>query len=220
MINQYLTARFGGATNYNQVIRQNIQSAQGQVDELKNKLLSMGDGSIGSSTDLDIPDFKPNNQKTKSFFQRLEYGTNMQTAHGTSWFTITTDLGLALGYKLNDKNVIGIGASYKLGWGKDIHHIDMSSQGAGLRSFADIKIKKIFFLSGGFEYNYQKAFSSLRQIYPLNDWQRSGLIGMSKIVALKTKFFKKTKIQLLWDFLSYRQRPQTQAFKFRIGYNF
>ena len=219
-LNQYLNARFAGSVNFNQVIQQNFQSAQGQLEAFRNKMMSVGGGSFGNNGDFDIPGFKPNNQKTKSFLKRLEYGTNLQTAHGTSWFPITTDLGLSLGYQLNDKNIIGIGASYKIGWGKDIHHIDLSSQGAGFRSFADINIKKTFFLSGGFEYNYQKPFLSLQQLYFLNDWQQSGLVGLSKIVTLKTKFFKKTKIQLLWDFLSYQQRPQTQAFKFRVGYNF
>jgi hypothetical protein len=220
MVNQYLTTRFGGTANYNQVLQRNIQSAQGEVDELRNKLRSLTNGNYGNSGDFDMPDFKPNDQKTKSFFQRLEYGTNLQTAHGTYYFPITTDLGLSLGYKLSDKNIIGIGASYKVGWGKDIRHIDVSSEGAGFRSFLDINIKKTYFLSGGFEYNYQKPFSSFQQINYLKDWQQSGLIGMSKIVSLKTKVFKKTKIQLLWDFLSYQQRPQAQAFKFRIGYNF
>ena len=220
MVNQYLITRFGGTTNYNQIVQQNIQSAQGQVDELRNKLMSLKNGSYGNSGDFDMPGFKPKNQKSKSFLQRLEYGTNLQTAHGNSWYPITADIGLSLGYMINDKNVIGIGASYKVGWGKNIHNIDITNEGAGFRSFLDLNIKKSYFLSGGFEYNYQKPFNSLQQIYFLNDWQQSGLIGMSKIVSLKSKVFKKTKIQLLWDFLSYQQRPQTQAFKFRIGYNF
>jgi len=36
---------------------------------------------------------------------------------------------------------------------------------------------------------------------------------------LKTKFLKKTKMQLLWDFMSYDQKPRTQPIVFRIGYN-
>lgn len=198
------------------LIQRNLQSAQGQISQLRNKLGGFGSG----SGDLDMPDFKPNNQKTKTFFQRLEYGTNMQTATRNSFFPITTDLGLSLGYRLNDKNVVGVGASYKMGWGKDIKHINITSEGAGLRSFIDINIKKSFFISGGFEYNYQQPFNSLQQIYSLNDWSKSGLIGVSKIVSMNTKVFKKTKVQVLWDYLSYKQRPRTQAFKFRIGYSF
>jgi hypothetical protein len=219
MMNQNLTSRSGGTTNYNQALQRNIQSAQGQVDELRNKLM-LKNGNYGNSGDFDMPDFRPNNQRIKNFFQRLEYSTNLQSARGNSFFPITTDLGLSVGYKLNDKNIIGIGASYKIGWGKNISNIDITKQGAAFRSFLEINIRKSYFLSGGFEYNYQKPFNSLQQIYFLNDWQQSCLIGMSKIVSLKTKVFKKTKIQLLWDFLSYQQRPQMQALKFRIGYSF
>jgi hypothetical protein len=54
----------------------------------------------------------------------------------------------------------------------------------------------------------------------LSKWQQSGLVGISKVISIKSKFFKKTKLQLLWDFLSYEQVPRTQALKFRVGYNF
>jgi hypothetical protein len=113
-----------------------------------------------------------------------------------------------------------MGASYKVGWGNDISHVNVSSQGAGMRSFLDIRLKKSFFASGGFEYNYQQPFYDLRTVKSLSNWQQSGLIGVSKIVSMKAKVFKKAKIQLLWDFLSYEQVPRAQPLKFRIGYNF
>jgi hypothetical protein len=200
----------------NSIFQNKLQTAQGQIEALRNKLNSLG----GNRSDLEIPDFKPNNQKTKSFFQRLEYGTNVQTTRGNFYFPVTSDLGLSVGFRIDDKNIIGLGASYKVGWGKNISNISVSSQGAGFRSFLDINIKKRFFVSGGFEYNYQQPFQSLNVLNDLSSWQQSGLIGMSKIVSMNTKLFKKTKIQLLWDFLSYQQRPQTQALKFRIGYSF
>ncbi len=64
------------------------------------------------------------------------------------------------------------------------------------------------------------ASRSHQQINNLDDWQQSGLVGVSKIVSLKSKMFKKTKLQLLWDFLSYQQVPRTQALKFRLRYAF
>ncbi|MBS1918297.1 MAG: hypothetical protein JST87_18670, partial [Bacteroidetes bacterium] len=143
-----------------------------------------------------------------------------QTTKSSTFFPTTTDIGVSLGYKINDQNVIGIGSSYKIGWGTDIKHINLSSQGIGLRSFIDLQIKKSFFASGGFEYNYQQPFYSIADLHTFSNWQQSGLIGISKIVSLNTKVFKKTKLQLLWDFLSYQQIPKTQPFKFRIGYNF
>jgi hypothetical protein len=173
---------------------------------------------------MDMPDFKPNNQKTKSFWKRLEYGTNLQTQKSNNFFPTTSDIGLSVGYKLSDKSIIGIGGSYKVGWGKDIRNIAISSEGAGLRSFLDVKLKGSFFASGGYEYNYQPLTVSetiTPDIAAQGDkWQQSGLVGISKIISLKSKTFKKTKAQLLWDFLSYQQQPRTQAVKFRVGYSF
>jgi len=114
---------------------------------------------------------------------------------------------------------LGIGGSYKLGWGPDIGHIKISGQGASLRSYGDFRIKKSLFASAGFEYNYQQPFDP-GDFPGLMNWQQSGLIGLSKIISLKTKVFKSTKIQILWDFLSYQQIPRAQPFKFRVGYSF
>jgi hypothetical protein len=204
-----------------QVVTQNLQAAQAQLNQLKDKLQRLGKG----SADMDLPNFKPNNQHTKSFWQRLEYGTNLQTVKN-HFFPTTTDLGVSVGYKLTGKSTIGVGASYKMGWGNDIQHIHLTNQGMGLRSFLDIKLKGSFFASGGFEYNYQPlpsdSLSSASSLHwnQISSWKKSGLIGVSKVVSIKSKFFKKTKVQLLWDFLSYQQTPASQPFKFRVGYNF
>jgi hypothetical protein len=197
------------------VVQKNIQSAQGIVDELRNKLNDYGNGN-----DLNIPDFKPNTQKTKSFFKRLEYGTNLQTQKGNSYFPVTTDIGLSVGYKLNDKSIVGIAASYKIGLGNNWNNIRCSNQGIGIRSFIDWNIKGGLWISGGYEQNYRTAFNSIEQLKNLNAWQQSGLLGLSKTVSLKTKLLKKTKLQLLWDFLSYQQKPRTQPLLIRVGYSF
>jgi len=199
-----------------QGLTQSIGEAQGQVDGLRDKLNAAGGGSGG---DLDVPDFKPNSQRTRSFFRRLELGTNLQSTSSSVYFPTTTDLGLSLGYRLDDKNVVGIGLSYKMGWGRDIKHVSISSQGIGLRSFADIHISKSFFATGGFEYNYQHPFSIQGFPVRLDDWRKSGLLGITKIISMKSRPFKKARLQLLWDFLSYGNRPQTQPLKFRIGYS-
>lgn len=194
-----------------QMLQQNLQAAQAQLNQFKDKLKQLGNG----SGDMDMPDFRADNQRTKSFLQRLEIGTNLQSTKSSSFFPNTTDLGLSLGYKLSDKSTIGIGGSYKVGWGKDIRNISITGQGVGLRSFLDIKLKGSFYASGGLEYNYQPLDTAGLQG---KSWTTAGLVGISKIVSLKTKFFKKTKLQLLWDFMSYQQVPRTQALRFRVGY--
>ena len=213
IINQQVaSAGPGGAA----ALQANLQSAQSQLDGYKDKLSRLG----GGSGDMDMPDFKPNNQKTKTFWRRLEYGTNFQTTRNNYYFPTTSDFGLSVGYKLSDKSTVGVGASYKLGWGNGIQHVAFSSQGAGLRSFIDIQLKGSFFLSGGLEYNYTKPFGSYQQLRQWNEWSKSGLVGLSKVVSLKSRVFKKTKIQLLWDMLSYQNVPKTQPIIYRIAYNF
>lgn len=206
----------GGATSY---LQQQMSVAQGELSKLKDKVNNPG----GGSSDLEMPDFKPNSQKTKSFLKRIEYGANVQSQKTNSLLPVTSDLALTAGYKLNDKSVIGIGASYKLGWGSGWKDIKITNEGVGLRSYLDWKLKPIFgkiegfWISGGYEQNYQRAFSGINQLKDLNAWQTSGLMGLTK----KYKIGKKTNnLQLLWDFLSYRQLPRRQPVLFRVGHVF
>ncbi len=212
LISQQIGATAGTQVNPQQFLQQQLQGAQSQLNQLKDKVNSVG----GSSSDIAIPDFKPNNQKTKSFLQRLEYGLNIQSQKTNYQLPATTDLTLTAGYKLNDKSVIGLGAGYKLGWGKPINEIRMSSQGVNLKSYADIRLKGSIWISGGYEKNYLEAFSNI-PMWEDHKWQTSGLIGITK----KVKIGKKTSnMQLLWDFLSYSQVPRGEPIKYRIGYTF
>jgi len=197
-------------------LQSKMQSAQQTLDSYKGKLPQLGAG----ATAADIPDFRPNDQKTKTLWHRLEYGANFQTTHTNYYYPIVTDLGLSLGYRLGHGRIIGVGASYKLGWGSGINHIALTSQGLGLRSFLQQPLKGSFSATGGFEYNYTTPFTSYQQLRQLQYWTKSGLIGITKTVSLKSRVFKKTQLQLLWDFLSYQQVPKTQPLLFRIGYTF
>ncbi len=194
----------------------NLESAHEQLDQFKDKLAKLG----GGSGDIDMPDFKPNNQKTKSLMQRLEFGVDLETTRANGWFPSATNFGLSLGYKISNKSTVGIRGSYNLGWGTNINHIHFSSQGMTIGSFIDVQIKKNIYISGGFGENYVTPFTSLTQLQTTSMWQRSGLIGLSKMVSLPGKVVKKTKVSILWDFLSYYQIPPSQAFVFRVGYNF
>jgi hypothetical protein len=218
-VNQLIQDRIGSSADAQAMFRQNVQGAQSQLASLKEKVSKYSNGNIGnSSSDIEQPDFKPNEQKTKSFLKRLEYGGNVQSQRARQMFPITSDIALSLGYKLNDKSLIGVGASYKLGLGKGWNDIKLSNEGVGIRSFIDWKLKGSIYLSGGYEQNYRTAFYSLQQLRGINGWQSSGLIGLSKKYSISKKL--KGNVQLLWDFLSYQQRPQTQVVLFRVGYAF
>lgn len=193
--------------------RQNVQEAQAQLKQLKNKVNQFG----GSGSDTEMPEnFRPNKFKTKSLWQRLEGGINIQSQKGNSFIPVTSDIAITLGYRISDRFVAGVGGSYQLGWGRDIRHIRFSHEGFGIRSFIDWKIKGSFWITGGYERDYYPRLLGINQ----PPWCESGIIGLSKIVSLKSGLFKKTKIQLLWDFLSKQKIKNSSPINFRVGYNF
>lgn len=211
--NQMSTQLSGTGQNPSQFMQAQVQAASQELNQIKDKINAMG----GGSSDMEIPDFKPNTQKTKTFWKRMEWGMNIQSQRPNGLFPVTSDIALMAGYKFNDKSTIGLGLSYKMGWGKNFSNIRITHQGIGLRSFIDMKLKGNFWITGGYELNHQQEFSRLDVLKNLNAWQKSGLLGLTK----KFKTGKKNgNVQLLWDLLSYTQVPRTTPIKFRIGYIF
>jgi hypothetical protein len=214
-----------GGPNAQAMFQQNLSEAQNQLNQLKAKVNEVG----GSNSETEIPDFKPNDQKTKSFAKRLEYGLNFQSQQTQYIFPAITDIGLSIGYKLNDKSVIGIGASFKLGLGTGFNDIQFSTQGAGIRSYIDYKLKGSFFITGGYEQNYfsqapgtntSSTGTTTRptaDLYNGQAWRESGLIGITKKYQIGKR---KASLQLLWDFLRPKQFEGSLPLQFRVGYNF
>jgi hypothetical protein len=210
-----------GGPNAQALFQQNLGEAQNQLNQLKAKVNEVG----GSNSETEIPDFKPNDQKTKSFAKRLEYGLNFQSQQTQYIFPAITDIGLSVGYKLNQNSVIGIGLSGKLGLGTGFDNIQLSAQGIGLRSFLDYKIsKRGLFITGGYEQNYfsqaDAANTTSRppaDLYNGRAWRESGLIGITKKYQIGKR---KASLQLLWDFLRPKQFEGSLPLQFRVGYNF
>jgi hypothetical protein len=213
---QMLNGRIGGGPNAMQAFGQQLQSAQQQLNQFKQKLTSLG----GGSGNIDMPNFKPNNQKTRPLLKRIELGVNLTTQHATRIYPSRTDIALSAGYRLSDDKTAGVGLGYTVGWGRDIQHVAISNGGINFRSFFEAKMRGSFYATAGFEYNYQKPFKSLQQIKNINLWSKSCLVGVTKIMDMRSKVFKKTKLQLLFDLLYQRQTPPGQPVKFRLGYNF
>jgi hypothetical protein len=188
-------------------IQQYIGLAHNEIKKLKYKINEFG----GGNSDLEIPNFKPNTQRSKTFWKRVEYSVDMQF----SKIPMTTCVGLGVGYKLNDKSVIGIGISYKIGIGK-LPHIAITNQGIELRSFMDWKIKKQLFVSGGYEMSHNTSFKNFDQLKDLNEWQVSSLFGISKKYRVSKKV--KGEMKLLYDFLANTHQPVSQSLVFRMGY--
>lgn len=194
------------------LVRQQVQAGQAELGALRNRIMQSG------NADGEIPGFKPNNQKTKSFKKRLVYGCNFQFGNASRYFPGTADIAVTAGYKLTDKALIGVAVAYKLGLGEGWKHIRLSNEGLGLRSYIDWKIKGAFYLAGGYEQNYYSRFAGMAELRNWHSWQASGIIGISRQLKLNGK--KTAKIQVLYDMLYSRHRPATQPFIFRTGINF
>jgi hypothetical protein len=215
-VNEFIVNSIGIDPNSLKDFQANLSDAKSKMDELRNAKVEIESGSDKKKKKTNR--FKPNSQRVKSLKDRLVYNTDFQSQRKSNFFPTTTDLSVSLGYRLNDRSIVGIGASYKLGLGEGIRRIKFSHQGMGVRSFLDWKLKGSVWLTGGFEQNFRPPVNFNGVWY--GSMQESGFVGVSKIIALKSKFFKKTSLKLMWDFLSYQQLPRTQPILFRVGYSF
>ncbi len=215
-----ITARLAGAgVDPREFMQGQMNQAKAELSKIKGRLDKLKSGSVGnSSSDIDMPEnFKPNTQKTKSFLKRFEYGANFQTHKPNGYFPVTTDVALTLGYKLNDKSVIGFGAAYKIGWGSNIENIKLTHEGIALRSYVDMKLRGSFWITGGYEQNHYQRFVDLQQLNNMNVWRQSGLVGMTKKIKVGKK---ESKVQLLFDVMYKQNNTTTQPLIFRVGYSF
>jgi hypothetical protein len=224
-VNNLIQSRIAaGGPNAAAQISANMQAAQAELTKLKDKILKAGGG--GNSSDAEMPDFKINPNRSKTLKQRLVVGTDFQFGKPNRFTSSQADLGISLGYKLGEKSLVGAGMAMKIDYGS-ISDFYMRAGGLGLRSFFDYKMKKQFFISAGYEMNYNSSFKSFAELQNANGtrgignkWQSSGLIGISNKINMKTKWVKGTKLQLLYDMLYNTHVVKAQPIIFRVGYNF
>jgi len=200
------------------IIQQQLQEAKLEMDKLKQQVTGQGDATI--------PGFKPNGQKTKSLWQHIEIGTDIQSTRGNSLLPSTSDFGLSIAYHITKNGMIGIGGSWIMGMGKDILHVHITHEGMGLRSFLEYAIIKGFAIRGGWESNFllkQVSTENLILMKKPENWQQSALIGVSKKMAIPLKLPVLNKksaagsVQLLYDFLHESHTPTTPALQLRVG---
>lgn len=206
-----LASRFGGTASAQQAMNNGLQQGQSELYQLKQKLTS----ALNSGELIEMPGFKPNVQKGKSFLKRLELGTNMQSQRANGYFPSSSDLGLSVGYKLNSTSILGVGISYKVGWGENIRKIRITHEGIGLRSFLDWRIKGKIWATGGWEWNYRSRFDNLTVIKEISQWKQSALLGL-QVKQPVGKY--KTTVSLMYDALWKQHVPATQPILFRVGY--
>lgn len=200
-----------GGENAQSNFQQQMGTAQEQISQVQNRLYE-GWG----SGDEELPAFKPNSQKTKSFLDRLEYSFNMQNNRSNQLYPTYSNISLGVGYKLSDNSIVGVLGNYQLGLGKLFNDIKFSNQGLGGSAYAEIKLKGSFWIYSAYESNYK--FESNLTVIDYKRWINSAYVGLSKRVLIKNQFFNAVKIQLLWDFLARKQYPTRQELNFRVSF--
>ena len=211
-----LSHRFGGmAANPTQYMHQQVQPASAELSLLQAKFSQSG--ALGNASTVDMPSFQPNTQKVKSFFKRLEFSFNIQSQKTNYLLPSTSELGLMMGYKLTDAATVGIGGSYRIGWGNAINHIHLSGQGMSFRSFLDMKIKGSWWATGGLELNDLSGYAGATEFQHLDQWQKSALFGVTKKIKIGRQG---SNLQVLYDALSRDHIPRSPALIYRIGYSF
>jgi hypothetical protein len=210
-----------GLDNFSAINTGNLQ----QFIESKIPELSSGLGLLQAKLDglkelksKELPDFKYNSQRTKSFRKRLELGSDLQFGKRIQALPSSGNISLKLGYKLNDQSSAGIGMSYMMGLGQGWNKIHLSSEGIGMRTYVKWKLKKGFDIQGGGEWNYMIGFKKIAELKDFDSWQQSALLGLGKSISSGKK--KKGTVQILFDFLYNKHQPVTQPFSLRYGYNF
>ncbi|MEC5145474.1 hypothetical protein [Chitinophaga sp. 212800010-3] len=209
-VEQLIQQRLGGGPNAGAAVSQQMAEARSRFEELKSKFPDLDNAA-------EMPDFKPKEMKTKSFLQRLEFGSNLQFQRSNRFFPTTSDLAGQVAYKFHKNGSVGVGMSYKLGMGTGFNDIHFSGQGMGIRSFIDWKLKGTFFMNGGYEQNYMPSYEGLADGQG-QKWTQSALVGISKKYKINSKL--KGNMMVLFDFLYNSHVPRTDPVKVRLGYNF
>jgi hypothetical protein len=209
-VQQLIGQQFGSNSNTIQAIQQSFQNAQNQIATTQLN-------SDGSNDNLQIKDFKPNGQRLKSFKNRLELGVSMNSEKAQNIFLSNmANVGLSVGYKINDGIVIGTALSYRLGVKGRVDKLKLTNESIGLRAYFDAKFSKNnFWATIGYEQNYMIQFKNIPELNQYSNWEHVFLFGLSKKIKMKNKGLK---IQLLYDFLALRKIPNTSPFIYRITF--
>lgn len=208
-VQQLISTRTG--PNSSQFVQTQLRSVNEQLNALRQPLhlpaINKRSKELG---------FVPNSQKTKSFKDRLEKGFSIDFGKVKNFFPTSANVSVSLGYKINDRSLIGIGTSYKVSLGGGYNDVRFISKGYSFRSFIDWKIQGSFYVYGG----YEKIYLPISQPYTDHPsrWHESGLIGLNK--KYNVNKWLRGNMQLLYDFLYHKSIPVREPFVFRIGYNF
>jgi hypothetical protein len=209
VVEEAIKAKIGSSPQARQAVSQLMDKATQEFAKYKNKLPDLNSAA-------DMPDFKPNPMKGKTFLHRMEFGGNIQFQKTSQYFPSNTEIAGQAAYKLNPKSSAGIGTAYNFGMGTGWDHIRFSHQAISLRSFIDWKLKGSFYFNGGAEGKYIGAIRNNSDLKNWAGWKPLVLLGISKKYKINAKL--NGNIQVLYDFMAKQQMPVSNPLLLRFGY--
>lgn len=195
-----------------------ISDARKKGSELLGEL-SKATGSVGNLDNAaQMPDFKPNPYKTKSLWERMDFGFGLQFDNRTYFLPSSGTAGAQLTFHFTEIISAGALANYRFGLGEDIKHIRLTHIGWGYGVFVNGTFWKGFGVQGGFERNYRTAFDAREDLSFEAGWTSSALLGVTKEYNIGKKM--KGSAAVFYDFLHKSHTPQTNAVVWRMGWKF
>ncbi len=214
---------------------QSVQNGQldiSEVAEAKDEI-TKSDSLLAKSTNLIASDdssrsnntkntWAPNPLKTKRIIDRILFSGNMQWDKRSFFLPLSGTIAGQMAYQFSPRNSLGIGASYIIGLGYPIlfhgetqlSKFRIHNNGVGLRSFADFKIWKSFYLLGSFELNRREFV--LSELNQYSAWTKSALIGLKFKYPIRKKM-KSPTLEIMYDFIHQAGQP---ALVIRAGIEF
>lgn len=200
-----------------------------QIQAAKNKLAQMRGEYSSPDQSAEFNGLNLNTIRSKTFLQRVEFGTNIKFSKATNMFPVRSEVMILMGYRISDNSSAGIGVTHWLGLGSGFNNISLTHQGLGLNSYVKVKMTHGFYLQSGWEQNYFSRYLLPGSTLTASNRKNSALLGLSKQTNIGKSFLKGkwgkdrkggSTISLLYDFLYRQALPKTEAVKLRFGYIF
>jgi hypothetical protein len=212
-----------------QLVQQMMQSQAAAIDPDAKKLIAdarrkgsdlldglsdkaSGFGNIDNAAQ--VPAFTPNPYKTKSFWERIDVGFDLQFDRKTRLLPSSGVAGVQASFNFSQRWSAGLLVNYRFGTG-EIRRIRFSHQGAGYGAFANYRVWKGLGVQAGFERNWRMETEVNENRYP-SGWMSSALAGLTWEYGVGKKV--KGTAGVFFDFLHRRHTPETNAILWRMGW--
>jgi hypothetical protein len=147
---------------------------------------------VPNSNDLSTA-VKRSSLEGKPFSKRLVWGGNFQVI---SLDPVSIDVAPEVGYLINSRFVVGVGALYRQTFGDSLPRL--APQAAGLKIFSSYDLISNFFVHAEYARSTPSAMG-ISERGERNKWQQAAFLGMGKRFTVHPKYFMN--VLLMYNFI-------------------